>query len=69
MRFPIKSCINGVNCVRLLCLHMKLFEIQTFGQILCAHQALFSHTGSHICEIKNKATLMFERGKLMQVDK
>ena len=46
----MKSCINGVNFIRLLCLLIKLlkFEIQKCGQILCAHKPCFLIPG-HKC--------------------
>ena len=36
-------CINGENFIRLLFLSAKLFqfEIQKFGQVLCAHKPYF----------------------------
>ena len=40
----MKSCINGVNFIRLLLLFTELqkFKIQKRGQILCAHKPIFS---------------------------
>ena len=37
IRFPMKCCINGKKCVRILSLFKKLFnfKIQKCGQILC----------------------------------
>ena len=43
----MKSCINGVNFIRILSLLIKLFkfEIQKCGQILCAHKPCFLMLG------------------------
>ena len=47
IRFSMKYCINGENLIRLLYLSAKLFkfEIQTCGQILCAHKPYFLMPG------------------------
>ena len=39
----MKCCINDVNFIRLLLLSTELFkfEIQKYGQILCAHRPYF----------------------------
>ena len=44
-------CINGENFIRLF-LSVKLFqfEIQKFGQVLCAHKPYFLML-SHICTV------------------
>ena len=51
IRFPMKCCINGENLIRLLYLSAKLFkfEIQKFGQILCAHKPYFLMPGHIFC--------------------
>ena len=43
----MKSCINGVNFIKLLVLFTELFkfEIQKCGQILCAHKPYFLMPG------------------------
>ena len=43
----MKCCINGENVIRLLFLSAKLlkFEIQKYGQILCAHKPYFLMPG------------------------
>ena len=43
----MKCCINDVNVIRLLLLSTELFkfEIQKYGQILCAHKPCFLMLG------------------------
>ena len=43
----MKCCINNVNFIRLLLLSTELFkfEIQKYGQILCAHKPYFLMPG------------------------
>ena len=43
----MKCCIHGGNVLRLLCLSAKLlkFEIQKWGQMLCAHKPYFLMPG------------------------